>query len=313
MNREKGKILAVDSDESALASVSRMLGNKYEVETSSDGSEALRLLEALRSDILITDAGMVNRENDILSASLNFDPNLRVIVTDFAPSVETAIKVMKAGAFDYLFKPINAGSLLESLEKAMEDRRNRVDRKYLEDVFYEVKTSVASSLNLEKVLDSIVQGVSKAMKAKGSSLSLLDKSHKRLMLVGTHGLSRNYISKGPIDASKSIGETILKGEVVWVKNAADDPRTQYPEDAAKEGIRSILSIPLKVPGKVIGALRVYSSEERDCLPEELRVLKEFSDQAAMAIQNARLYEDVKNEYDNLREDLRMYFDEIGWD
>ena len=313
MNSEKGKILAVDGDESVLSSVSRLLGSKYEVETCYKNTEALRTLQSLKSDILIMDAGKVNDEINLLSSSLEFDPNLRIIVTDFAPSVETAVKVMRAGAFDYLFKPISAESLSDSVAKAFEDRRNRLEKKYLEDVFYEVKTSVASSLNLEKVLDSIVQGVAKAMKAKGSSLSLLDKSHKRLMVVGTHGLSRKYVSKGPIDASRSIGETILKGQVVWVKNAADDPRTQYPEDAMKEGIVSILSVPLKVPGKVIGALRVYSSEERTFLPQESRVLKEFSDQAAMAIQNARLYEDVKNEYDNLREDLRMYFDEIGWD
>jgi FixJ family two-component response regulator len=313
MNNNKPKILVVDADESYLSSVSQILGGIYDVETCSKNHEVLRTLESLKSAVLIVNAEMARDQNDLLLSSLAFDPNLRVIVTDLTPSVETAVKVMRTGAFDYALKTTNPESLLNAVAMALEDRRKRVEKKYLADVFYEVKTSVASSLNLEKVLDSIVQGVVRAMKIKGSSLSLLDTNHKRLMVVGSHGLSRNYISKGPLDASRSIGETILNGNAVWVKNAADDPRTQYPEDARKEGIVSILSVPLKISGKVIGALRVYSSEERTFLPEESRVLKEFSDQAAMAIQNARSYEDVKNEYDNLREDLRLYFDEIGWD
>ncbi len=293
MNNNKPKILVVDADESYLSSVSQILGGIYDVETCSQNYEVLRTLESLKSDVLIMDAGMAKDQNDLLLSSLALDPNLRVIVTDLTPSVETAVNVMRAGAFDYALKTTNPESLLNAVAMALEDRRKRLEKKYLADVFYEVKTSVASSLNLEKVLDSIVQGVVRAMKIKGSSLSLLDTNHNRLMVVGSHGLSRNYISKGPLDASRSIGETILNGNAVWVKNAADDPRTQYPEDARKEGIVSILSVPLKISGKVIGALRVYCSEERTFLPEELRVLKEFSDQAAMAIQNARSYEDVK--------------------
>lgn len=313
MNDQKGKILAVDTDESVLTSVSRILGGNCDVETVNTAADAIKAMKSINFDIVLMDFVMAQDGQGLLASTLGIDPDIRVIVTDFTPSVERAIKTMRAGAFDYIFKPINPESLTESIATAIQDRRERLESRYLEDVFYEVKTAVASSLNLEKVLDSIVQGVVKAIKVKGSSLSLLDKSHERLIVVATHGLSRNYSSKGPIDSSKSLAESIVSGETVWIRDASSDPRTQYPQDAKREGVASILSIPLKTRGKIIGSLRVYCAEERVFSGKEMQVLREFSDQAAMAIHNARSYDDVKNEYDNMREDLRLYFDEIGWD
>jgi len=194
----------------------------------------------------------------------------------------------------------------------MEDRRVRFERRYREDTFEEVKKAITSTLNLKEVLELIVQGVVKVMKVKGSSLSLLDKDRKQLRIFAHHGLSKNYVEKGPLDSSRSLGEMLLNGKHVWVENAATDPRVQYPQEAMREGVASILSVPLVVRNKVIGALRVYTSEPRTFSEEEVKFLYGFAEQVALAIENARSYEDVKDEYEALRDDLWEFMDKHGW-
>ncbi|MCD6296040.1 MAG: GAF domain-containing protein, partial [Deltaproteobacteria bacterium] len=63
----------------------------------------------------------------------------------------------------------------------------------------------------------------------------------------SYGLSKNYLSKGPLLVGKSISET-LEGKTVLIADAATDPRTQYPEAAKQGGIGTILSMPLSVHG-----------------------------------------------------------------
>ena len=120
------------------------------------------------------------------------------------------------------------------------------------------------------------------------------------------------MDKGPLDASKSMASTVLDGKHVWIEDATTDLRMQYPEEARREGIASILSVPLIVRNKVIGALRVYTGEPREFSDEEIKFLYGFAEQVALAIENARSYEDVKDEYEALRDDLWEAMDKDGW-
>jgi sigma-B regulation protein RsbU (phosphoserine phosphatase) len=74
----------------------------------------------------------------------------------------------------------------------------------------------------------------------------------------------------------------------YVKNMADDPRVQYPEESKREGIHSMLSVGMRYKGKAIGVLRVYTSEERHFSQLEIDLLRAVAAQAAAAIENTRL-------------------------
>lgn len=96
---------------------------------------------------------------------------------------------------------------------------------------------------------------------KGCAIFLWDKQRNILEIRATHGLSESYLKKGPIDADKSIAET-LEGKSVLVYDIQKDTRVQYPDEAEKEGIASILSVPISVKDQIIGVLRIYTSEQR---------------------------------------------------
>ena len=101
-------------------------------------------------------------------------------------------------------------------------------------LFRDVCKKINSSLNLQEVLDLIAESVVKVINVKACTVFLWDKKGNTLEVSATHGLSEAYLKKGPLEADKSIAET-LDGEVVVILNADSDPRIQYPEAAKNEG------------------------------------------------------------------------------
>lgn len=312
MEQKKGKVLVLDDEQIVLDSVTRILEDDYEVRTCQRGEDAVEMLKEGGFDILMTDFKMPGMDGlEAMQAMADVDPDLSMIMFTAYSTVDSAVKAMKIGAVDYIKKPFTPDQLTSLVEKVMAERRKRFEKRYRDDTFDEIKTAIGSTLNLREVLELIVQGVVKVMKVKGSTLSLLDKKREKLRVFAYHGLSKNYVEKGPLDSSKSIAETILDGKHTWVKDASTDPRVQYPTEALREGIVSILSTPLIVRNKVIGALRVYTGEPREFSDEEVKFLYGFAEQVAMAVENARSYEDVKDEYEALRDDLWDHFDKDG--
>jgi len=314
MDKKNGKVLVLDDEQIVLESVTRILESEdYEVKACRRGEEAVEALKGREFDILITDLKMPGMDGlQAMEALAEIDPDLSMIVITGYATVDSAVKAMKLGAVDYIRKPFTPDQLSELVAKVMNDRKARFEKRYREDTFAEIKTAISSTLNLKEVLDLIVQGVVKVMKVKGSTLSLLDNKREKLRVFAYHGLSREYVEKGPIDSSKSLGAAMMNGKPAWVEDTASDPRVQYPREAMREGVKSILSVPLLVRNKVIGALRVYTSETRNFSDDEVRFLYGFAEQVAIAIENARSYEDVKDEYQALRDDLWDYLDRDGW-
>lgn len=312
MEQKKGKILVLDDEQIVLDSVTRILEDEYVVRTSQKGQEALEILKEGGFDVFMTDLKMPDMDGlEAMQSMADIDPDLSMIMFTAYSTVDSAVKAMKIGAVDYIKKPFTPDQLTSLVEKVMAERKQRLEKRYRTDTFEEIKKAIGSTLNLKQVLDLIVQGVVKVMKVKGSTLSLLDTKREKLRVFAYHGLSKNYVEKGPLDSSKSIGESLLEGKHTLVKDVTTDPRVQYPKEAMREGIASILSVPLIIRNKVIGSLRVYTGQERDFPEEEIKFLYGFAEQVAMAVENARSYEDVKDEYEALRDDLWDYFDKDG--
>jgi FixJ family two-component response regulator len=312
----KVKILILDTDQGEVDECRRILESQgYEAITSRTAKEALALFKEKEFDLLLTewrlDGGNGMDGFQVMETLGKLDPQLGFVVLTGSPDVDSAVKAMKMGARDYLKKPCSPDQLLAAVDLAIRQRQEALARQDRLTAFETLKRQIASSLNLGEVLDLVVAGVVRGMGVKGSAINLLNPKKNQLKVVAHRGLSRGYLEKGPIDSSRSLGEMILKGEYLWIRDVTQDPRVQYPEEARREGIASILSVPLMVKDGVIGALRIYTGEPREFDPEEIRFLHRFAEQAALAIENARTYEDIKNKYEDLRTDLADFFDD-GW-
>ena len=156
--------------------------------------------------------------------------------------------------------------------------------------FFDVTQTIFSSLSLKEILKILVKKTVSALGAKAGSLRLLDEQTKRLELAASQNLSKKYLNKGPLSSDQSIPE-VMEGKVVLVKNAHNDSRIQYRTEKIKEGINTILSVPVVAKDKVIGVLRLYSGAPRDFSAEEIEFVSALAEIGGLAIANAKIYED----------------------
>ena len=91
----------------------------------------------------------------------------------------------------------------------------------------------------------------------------------------------------------------LKGKSVLLKNAQKDKNFQYRDKARSEGIKSVLVVPLMVEKKAIGVLRVYTDKEKAFKEDEMQFLEVVANLSAIALENARLHQALRNDYDLL--------------
>lgn len=167
---------------------------------------------------------------------------------------------------------------------------------------YNVARVINASLDTSKILSEIVRSVAESMQVKACLLRILDAKKKRLLLGAYYGLSENYIRKGPVLLKESaLDQSAIAGETIWLKDAQTDDRFQYKEMARAEGIKSVFVLPLRVGKKVIGVLRVYSDTIREFDEKEMLFLEAICNLSAIALDNARLHQALKTDYDLLAE------------
>ena len=171
------------------------------------------------------------------------------------------------------------------------------ERMYLRS-FQEISSAINTSLNVSKVLELIVTKVTEALSIKGCVVRLLDPKTQDLYVAQSYGLSREFIAKGPVDAQRSIAEN-MAGRTVVIDDILTDPRLQYHAAHAEEGIRKILSIPLMVRGKFIGSLRIFTGERERFTEREINFATSIAQQCAFAIENARMYQRLQHEYQQI--------------
>jgi len=121
------KILVVDDEESMRMLLKGLLKNpRYNVTTSDGVSSAIELIKSEDFDIIITDKNMPGLEGgqegglDILQYSKQHFPETEVIIITGYASIETVIKAMKLGAFDYMLKPLDRKIFIEKIERIIE-------------------------------------------------------------------------------------------------------------------------------------------------------------------------------------------------
>jgi GAF domain-containing protein len=176
-------------------------------------------------------------------------------------------------------------------------------------LFLELASAINSSLDIKQVLHNMSEKTCQALGMKGGTIRLLDEERNRLELVASYGLSEAFLNKGPVSADKSVTEA-LEGKTAIVEDTATDKRLQYPEETLKEGIRSMVCVPIRSREKVIGVMRLYSSCARKYPRDFITVLEALAHTGALAIQNASMYLQLKKDKESLEEDIwshRLYF------
>ncbi|HGY10880.1 MAG TPA: GAF domain-containing protein [Desulfobacterales bacterium] len=176
----------------------------------------------------------------------------------------------------------------------------------------EIGRVINSTFQLKEVLDFIVTKIPEVMDLKGCTIRLLDPVKGHLDLVAASGLSEKYLSRGCIDDELSTQQA-LKGEPVIIHDAASDPRIAYQDNAKKEGVASILAVAIVVKKRVIGVLRLLTSEKRNFSDAQINFATAIAEQGGIAIQNAKSYSKITKlitELEQHEDFLQMVIDSL---
>jgi signal transduction protein with GAF and PtsI domain len=153
----------------------------------------------------------------------------------------------------------------------------------------EVSKAITSELYLDDILKLVVTVTAEVMDSKICSLWLLDEKKKVLKLRATQTISREYLKERCLKLGEGVvGQVARTRMPMIIRDVQAEPKYKEKEMAGKEGLTSMLSVPLVVKDKVIGVFNSYSQSPHDYTETEVNLLIAVGNQAAVAIENTEL-------------------------
>ncbi len=318
---ERPRVLIVDDEKFIRDILADFLGMEgYIVRTAEDGTAALAELNAAHYDLVISDLKMPRMGGiELLDAIGTAAPSaLTVIMTGFG-TVETAIDAMKRGAYDYILKPFKVEEVIHVVQRGLEKQRLAAENLRLREAvsLYKVSEAIAASLSLEEVLATI--GDTAVNEVKGDLVST--------WLEDGEG---GYFERQRLVPAREEAETLEAAAERGASFGALDPKSfanhygthqalleQGPRGARffteppRAGIVSLVSVPLRMKTRLLGWIAVASYTKQKRFNEGHRkLLSIVGSRAAAAIENARLYEDLRASFQQTIEGLARAIDKM---
>lgn len=174
------------------------------------------------------------------------------------------------------------------------------------EALFSISTEISSTLHLEEVLQRVVAHACRLMEARVSSLLLIDKEAGAMRPAATYGASAAYLAQPDREVGASLtGEVIRTGRPLYILDVRKETQYLVSELAQKEGLCSLLSVPLRTKTGVIGVLNVYTGEPRSFDEADMRLLTLLANQSAIAIENATLHRDEMEARERLRQSEKL--------
>jgi two-component sensor histidine kinase len=153
----------------------------------------------------------------------------------------------------------------------------------------EVSKTITSNLYLEEILQLIVAMTARTFNFKICSIMMLDEDRRELVIKATQSKSAAYVSKPNLKVGESVaGRALQQGKVLTIMDVKRAPEYRFPDIAEKEGLCSMVCVPLRSRERSIGVLNCYTGRPHVFSPQEIDSLRTLANQAALAIENAKL-------------------------
>ncbi len=195
---------------------------------------------------------------------------------------------------------IIAGHLAIAIEKAtlLEQAQNRLRRI---EALHKIDSAISSTLDLDHQIDTLLTHVIDELHCDMSVLFLTDKHSGKIVPAAAKGSNNPWIQKGvSFEIGKGgVGWIVQHKKNLYIPDVSRDSRWLETKSSNIDQIVSYLGVPLIVDGNVIGALDISTRTPREFTQEEIDFLETLAGQAAIAIKNAQLYQDLQKRVSQL--------------
>ncbi len=301
----KENILLVDDERTTSVAIKNVLANNgYAVMKTDSYTEALSIIQRKNIDVLIFNLSIQDSSClDILQRARFLSPELGVIVMTQNDSPDLLIKAFQAGAQAILEKPVDIKSLKKLVEEVVQRSRLAKENMRLKTLLplFELNKSLVSELDADRIFPRIVNLVCIETRADRVSLMLLDEFTQQLIIKAAIGLPGDLIGKAEEISDNSVAWSVVEtGRAILLNGEARQLKfSGNPE------IVSSLCVPLLLKKKVIGVINCSKITSRTPFTEgDLELLYILAGQAAIAIENAKLFDSIRSQQRNLERFLK---------
>jgi len=175
------------------------------------------------------------------------------------------------------------------------------ERKFYLKQFKAISNAIATYEDFNLLVSHLAEGICRTFNVKGASIMILDELEGQLCRVSSCGISEEYLNKGPVFVDSRYC-SMDSGRVELVEDLQNDERIQYPDAARKEGLASLLAIPIKYRNTPIGVIRMYHTDQMNINESDIDSLCVLGSQLGVVIENNGLknfLEQIKMAMDNL--------------
>jgi response regulator RpfG family c-di-GMP phosphodiesterase len=300
----RSRILVVDDELTIRKLIQKRLEREgYDVSSADNAKDALQLFQDNSFDTVISDIRMEGMDGlELLKRLQDKRRDIPVIMVTGAPSLATVQESITAGAYDYITKPIERETLINTVKRAVEKKRLndqikeyqlsleakvREQTRRLFDI-YKFANKLNSMDSLDRVVDYVVNFVADFMFSNRVSIMLLDEKGEYLTIKGQTGLDpeivrRTRIRKGEAIAGQVLetGKAMIVGDIRSIK-AESDRYSEYKSFISFP----LMQVPLKTTNVSLGIINVtnrFGDQPFD--KEDLENLDFIADTASVAINN----------------------------
>lgn len=279
----------------------------YRVLTANNGADGFRLVKEEHPDLVILDEQMPGMTGiQVLRAMRDQSIQIPVIFMTAFGSEDLAVQAFRLGVRDYVIKPFEPQEMAQAIERALTEVRLRRERDQLVaqlgeanrrlqqqlqelNTLYSIGRSVTSRLDLEVVLPRVVEAAVFLTRAEEGLLLLLDPETGELMLRAAKNVDEKQARQLRLRVQDSLaGQVFRSGEPLLITEGQPKVVTGYL-------VHSLIYAPLRTPERgIFGLLGVVNREKpRSFTPHDVRLLCALADYAAIALENARLYNETE--------------------
>ncbi len=260
--------------------------------------EAFEILEKRSVDLLLVDLFLGDGSGlDVIRHARQVQPHAVSILITAHPTVETAISALQNGTYDYLIKPFRLEMLSAAVYRALENCHLRRENMELREqvAVSELNRAVGTISDVDQILQTVIETVIRECSAEAASVLLRHSETGRLELRAIHGDTR--LLDDPQHGRFLRGESVTSNAVVSMARPMvleDSQISLFPAD--HDGALRVCQ-PLVVKGQAIGLLNIVRRANAGPVGDgTMRTIGMIAQQAAFAIDNARLYKDLQATY-----------------
>jgi signal transduction histidine kinase len=300
------RILVVDSDARVLESCLSVLRHGgYEVTGAASGRQAIDLARQQRFDLVLADLTADRQDGlDTVQAIKAIDPGIVGVVMTGQNAVAAALDALRTGADDLLPRPYSARELQDVVSAALARGRARRENIRLRALIplYELSKAFIGMTNLQQLLVEIVEVSCRETGADRASLMLLDEGTRSLTIQAAIGLPDEVIATTRIQVGEGIAGWVAERREPLVLDNTAPPRGELRKLMKQDHISSAVCVPLTVREELIGVLNLskLGSNDSPFTAGSLELASVLAGQAAIAIKNARLFEETQQAYEDLK-------------